>query len=150
MQILCMSCVFDTVSNENIQALKAIGRSDILLKLEIVKKPIYLFLLLLGLKISVMAMAETMVIYNVLAVLINMSPNRELLNYSFTEQIKDIIPALLSSIAMSFIVSFASRLDLAIGLVFFIKVILGVLSYVLIAILFKIRAFKEILTYRTK
>ncbi|MDD1401140.1 lipopolysaccharide biosynthesis protein [Limosilactobacillus reuteri] len=150
MQILCMSCVFDTVSNENIQALKAIGRSDILLKLEIVKKPIYLFLLLLGLKISVMAMAETMVIYNVLAVLINMSPNRKLLNYSFTEQIKDIIPALLSSIAMSFIVSFASRLDLAIGLVFFIKVILGVLSYVLIAILFKIRAFKEILTYRTK
>lgn len=150
MQTLCMSCVFDTVSNENIQALKAIGRSDILLKLEIVKKPIYLFLLLLGLKISVMAMAETMVIYNVLAVLINMSPNRKLLNYSFTEQIKDIIPALLSSIAMSFIVSFASRLDLAIGLVFFIKVILGVLSYVLIAILFKIRAFKEILTYRTK
>ena len=150
MQILCMSCVFDTVSNENIQALKAIGRSDILLKLEILKKPIYLLLLLLGLRISVMAMAETMVIYNILAVLINMSPNRKLLSYSFTEQIQDMVPAFIASIAMSIIVSFVSKLDLSIGIAFLVKVILGVSSYVLIAVIFRIKAFKEIIAYRTK
>ncbi|MEE6635745.1 lipopolysaccharide biosynthesis protein [Limosilactobacillus pontis] len=150
MQILCMSCVFDTVSNENIQALKAIGRSDILLKLEILKKPIYLLLLLLGLRISVMAMAETMVIYNILAVLINMSPNRKLLSYSFTEQIQDMVPAFIASIAMSIIVSFVSKLDLSIGIAFLVKVILGVSSYVLIAVIFRIKAFKEIIVYRTK
>ncbi|HIS17277.1 MAG TPA: lipopolysaccharide biosynthesis protein [Candidatus Coprovivens excrementavium] len=150
MQILCMSCIFDTVSNENIQALKSIGRSDALLKLEILKKPIYLFLLLLGIKISVMVMAETMVIYNVIAVLINMSPNRKFLNYSFIEQVQDILPAFLASSFMSVIVYLVGSFSLSIGISFIIKVVCGVLSYLLIAILFRMQALKEIMKYRAK
>lgn len=150
MQILCMSCIFDTVSNENIQALKSIGRSDVLLKLEILKKPIYLFLLLLGIKISVMVMAETMVIYNVIAVLINMSPNRKFLNYSFAEQIQDILPAFLASSFMSVIVYLVGNFSLSTGISFIVKIVCGVLSYLLIAILFRMQALKEITMYRSK
>ena len=150
MQILCMSCVFDTVSNENIQALKSIGRSDVLLKLEILKKPIYLFLLLLGIKISVLFMAETMVIYNVIAVLINMSPNRKFLNYSFVEQVQDILPAFLASSFMSVIVYLVGKFGLSTGISFIVKIVCGVLSYLLIAILFRMQALKEIMMYRSK
>ena len=150
MQILCMSCVFDTVSNENIQALKSIGRSDVLLKLEILKKPIYLFLLLLGIKISVLFMAETMVIYNVIAVLINMSPNRKFLNYSFVEQVQDILPAFLASSFMSVIVYLVGKFGLSTGISFIVKIVCGVLSYLLIAILFRTQALKEIMMYRSK
>ena len=150
MQILCMSCVFDTVSNENIQALKSIGRSDVLLKLEILKKPIYLFLLLLGIKISVLFMAETMVIYNVIAVLINMSPNRKFLKYSFVEQVQDILPAFLASSFMSVIVYLVGKFGLSTGISFIVKIVCGVLSYLLIAILFRMQALKEIMMYRSK
>lgn len=148
MQILCLSCVFDTVSNENIQALKAIGRSDIILKLELLKKPIYLALLILGIKINVFAVAATMSIYNLIAVIINMMPNSQLLGYSFSEQTKDILPALISSIIMSILVYFVGMIRLPIIIIFILKILCGVVSYLLISVIFRVKALKEILNYR--
>lgn len=148
MQILCLSCVFDTVSNENIQALKAIGKSDVLLKLEFIKKPIYLVLLIFGMKINVFAVAATMSLYNVIAVFINMSPNRRLLNYSYAEQLGDMLPALCASLIMSIIVFFVGYLHFSTIVMLILKVIVGVLSYLFIALIFKMRALTEILNYK--
>lgn len=146
MQILCMSCVFDSVSNENLQALKAIGRSDVLLKLELVKKPVYLILLLIGMKISVLAMAYTMVIYSVIAVLINMAPNRKFLFYTFKEQLQDIVPALAASIVMFFIIDFVgNRLDFSCLVSLISQVIVGIIVYSLIAFVFKFDALRYII-----
>lgn len=86
LQILAFSDVFDIVSGTNMQAIKALGRSDILLKLEFIKKPIYLVLLIIGISIDTYAVAYTMVIYNIVAVLVNMAPNKKLIGYSFKEQ----------------------------------------------------------------
>lgn len=147
MQILCMSCVFDTVSSENIQALKAIGKSGILLYLEIIKKPLYLILLLLGIRINVLAVAWTMVIYNILAVFINMSPNRKFLNYSFKEQLEDILPSLIDSILMCIIVLILGRLSLPLFLTFIIQVLCGVFFYLGLAAVFKMSALSEIFGY---
>ena len=148
MQILCLSCVFDTVSNENIQALKAIGKSDVLLKLEFIKKPIYLVLLILGMKINVFAVAATMSLYNVIAVFINMSPNRKLLNYSYAEQLGDMLPALCASLIMSIIVFFVGYLHFSTIVMLILKITVGVLSYLFIALIFKMRALTEILNYK--
>ena len=146
MQILCMSCIFDSVSNENIQALKAIGRSDSLLKLEFIKKPLYLILLLIGLRINVFTLAVTQVIYNILAVWINMAPNRKFLGYSFKEQIQDMVPALINSSIMFLIVySVGEALKLHLLLTFIIQVLIGVAVYLIIAIVFKMSALKDIL-----
>ena len=148
MQILCLSCVFDTVSNENIQALKAIGRSDILLKLEFIKKPVYLALLILGIKLNVFAVAVTMALYNVIAVFINMTPNRKFLNYSFREQLQDMIPALLASITMSTMTYCVGYLRIPVILSFILKILCGVICYVSIAVIFRMKALKEILRYK--
>lgn len=146
MQILCMSCIFDSVSNENMQALKAIGRSDSLLKLEFVKKPLYLILLLIGMRISVYALAVTQVIYNILAVWINMAPNRKFLNYTFKEQLEDMIPALLNSIIMFEIVyGIGNILKTSLLLTFIIQVLVGMAVYLIIAVVFKMSALKDVL-----
>lgn len=131
MEILCMSCVFDSVSNENLQAIKAIGRSDVLLKLELIKKPLYLALLLVGMNINVLAMAYTMAIYNIIAVMINMEPNRNLLAYSIKEQFQDIVPALLDSIIMFWVVKLiGNALTFPNIIVLFIQVLCGILIYI--------------------
>lgn len=150
MQILCLSCLFDTVSNENIQALKAIGKSDTLLKLELIKKPIYLILLIVGIKVNIFAVAVTMVVYNIIAVFINMAPNQKFLNYSFKEQLQDMLPALFASILMSTVVYVIGRhISSYIFAVLVIKVLCGILTYLMIAFVFRMKALKEILKYKS-
>lgn len=145
MQYLCIAGAFGTISNTNMQAISAIGRSDILLKLELIKKPIYLFLLVVGLKISVLAVAYTMTIYSVCSALLNMSPNRKLLSYKFKEQVSDIFPALILSIIMFLIVEMISLLKLPIGVIFVLQVIIGIIVYIILAIIFRIEAYAYIL-----
>lgn len=146
MQILCFSDIFDTVSNTNIQAIKAVGRSDILLKLEFIKKPIYLVLLIIGMMINVYMVAYTMVIYNVIAVLINMSPNRKIIGYSFKEQVSDILPAWLNSFFMFLVVYYiGSVLNFPIIFNLLIQVFVGIIIYVTLAVVFKMSSLKEVL-----
>lgn len=146
MQILCFSDIFDTVSNTNIQAIKAVGRSDFLLKLEFIKKPIYLVLLIIGMMINVYMVAYTMVIYNVIAVLINMSPNRKIIGYSFKEQVSDILPAWLNSFFMFLVVYYiGSVLNFPIIFNLLIQVFVGIIIYVTLAVVFKMSSLKEVL-----
>lgn len=101
MQFLCIAFCFSTISNANMQALKASGRSDILLELEILKKPIYLVFMLGSIKISVLAVAISMMINNFVEMIIDIFPNKKVINYSYKEQFKDIIPTFLLAIIMS-------------------------------------------------
>lgn len=100
MQMLCISYMFQLVSIANLQALKAIGRSDVYLKLELYKKPVGLLLIIVSVPISVMAMAITVPIYSIYAAYVNMKPNNKYLGYSPKEQIKDLLPASLLSLCM--------------------------------------------------
>ncbi|ATP35552.1 lipopolysaccharide biosynthesis protein [Ligilactobacillus salivarius] len=145
MQYLCIAGAFGTISNTNMQAISAIGRSDILLNLELIKKPIYLLLLVVGLKISVLAVAYTMTIYSVCSALLNMSPNRKLLSYKFKEQVEDILPALILSITMFVIVELITLIKLPIFVMFIVQIFVGVVVYTLLALIFKLEACMYIL-----
>ena len=90
----------------NLNAIKALGRSDISLKLEILKKTISLLIIFLSMKFGVMAIAIGGGLYSAISTIINSYPNRRLLNYRYLEQIKDILPYFLTSICMFFIVVF--------------------------------------------
>jgi len=63
MQLMCLQLGFYPVHVANLQAIKALGRSDLFLKLEIIKKVYGLALLILALQHSVMAVAVVGVIY---------------------------------------------------------------------------------------
>ena len=56
MVILCITYMFYPIHTENLNAIKAMGRSDLFLKLEILKKIVGIVLLLITMNISVMAM----------------------------------------------------------------------------------------------
>lgn len=146
MQYLCIAGAFGTISNTNMQAISAIGRSDVLLKLELVKKPLYLILLLIGLRISVLAVAYTMLIYTICSTVMNMSPNRKLLNYKFKEQVSDILPALSLSLIMFLVVDSLTLLNLPMMIIFIIQIVVGIVIYVFLAIIFKLEAWNYLLS----
>ena len=100
LQIFCASMLFFPIHTANLNAIKALGRSDLFLKLEILKKVIGIALILITMHISVLAMALSTLLNSLLCQLINTWPNRKLLDYSYGDQIRDILPNILLAAVM--------------------------------------------------
>jgi O-antigen/teichoic acid export membrane protein len=104
LQLACVNFAFLPVTVANLQAITAVGRSDIFLILEIIKKSLILATILLTFRHGVMAMVIGQTILAPACILINGWPNKRLLNYSPYEQIKDIAPTLLLGSGMGALV----------------------------------------------
>lgn len=100
LRIFCITYMFWPIHTANLNAIKALGRSDLFLKLEIVKKIVGLTILLCTMRHGVMAMAYSLLLSSVLSQIINTWPNRKLLRYHYLNQLADILPALLLACAM--------------------------------------------------
>jgi teichuronic acid exporter len=140
-QIFCISFALWPIHTANLQAINALGRSDIFLKLEIIKKVIGLIILAVTLFYGVYAIALGLVVSGVISSFINAYPNRKLLDYSYREQIKDIMPSLLLSLVMGAIVFSIQFLDLQIGLILLLQLCVGLVLYIGLAKLFKLECF---------
>ena len=145
MQILSFSFVLAPMEIENLQAIKATGRSDIVLKLEIIKKVVGILLIIAAIPLGVTAMAVTAVIVAVFSAIVNAVPNKKLLGYTFKMQIQDILPTLLLSGVMFAVTFPISFLDINIWLMLIIQVIVGAVVYIGLSVIFKVESFKYIL-----
>ncbi|WP_230163337.1 lipopolysaccharide biosynthesis protein, partial [Peribacillus simplex] len=112
LQICCVYWLFQPMQTANWQAIKALGRSDLLLNLEILKKVIGVLMLLISMNISVYAIAISNAVFAGISMLINMIPNKKLINYSMVEQFRDLAPSLLLSMVMGGIIYPISWLSL--------------------------------------
>ena len=99
MRIFCFTYAFYPIHTANLNAIKAMGRSDIFLKLEIIKKCIGLTAMFSTMMISVKAMAAVLPITSILTQMVNARPNKKLLNYNYLDQVKDMLPQILLSCA---------------------------------------------------
>lgn len=129
LQILCFSYILYPVSTANLNGMLAMGRSDMYLKLEIIKKAVGITALLLTMRISVMAMALSVLFTSVLAQAVNAWPNAKILGYRYYEQIRDILPELLLSGLMGISIYFLKYLNLGSLWTMIIQVTLGVGIY---------------------
>ena len=86
LQIFCATYAFWPVHTANLQAINALGRSDIFLKTEIVKKAFGVSVLAVTIPIGIYAMALGTVLTGIIGTFVNAYPNKLLLNYSFAEQ----------------------------------------------------------------
>ena len=130
MRVFCFTFAFFPVHTANLNAIKALGRSDLFLKLEIVKKIIEFSLLLTTMFISVKAMALSVLVVSVLGQIINSWPNRKLLNYRYEDQLKDMLPQIGLSCVMGGIVFTIQFLRLSDIATLLIQVPLGAFIYI--------------------
>lgn len=93
LQMMCLAYAVWPIHVANLQAINALGRSDIFLKLEIAKKILGLAALAAGIPFGIMGMLAFKVAADYAGTLINAWPNRRLLGYSFLEQWRDVLPS---------------------------------------------------------
>lgn len=140
-QIFCFSYALWPIHTANLQAINAMGRSDIFLKLEIIKKVLGLVILAVSLPFGVYYLALSENVSSIISSFINASPNKKLLNYGYGEQIKDILPSLLLSLVMGVIVYLLLFLGLSPLITMLLQIVVGTIVYVGLALLFKLECF---------
>ena len=149
LQIFCVSYALMPIHTANLQAINALGRSDIFLKLEIIKKVIGLVILIISIPYGIYAMAIGSVFSGLIGSFINAYPNKSLLNYSYIEQWSDIMPSLFISILMGIIVYFIKIFRMAALQTMVLQIVIGIIIYISLAKIFKIESF-EYLTMTIK
>ena len=145
LQIGCIYWMFQPSQTANVQAIKASGRSDICLKLEVIKKVIGITLLLLSIRINVYAVVISNALFAGISALLNIIPNKKLIGYGIMDQLADCAPALLLSGAVFVAASFVLRFNLINIVTLALQVVIGVAVYVGGSILFKVESFYYIL-----
>lgn len=147
MQIYCFTLAFYPVHSCNLQAINAVGRSDIFLKLEIIKKVVGVAALVFAVTCfdSPIAIAMTGIVTTLISCLVNASPNKKLVDYSYFEQMKDILPSLLLSLAMFGIVLAVELLNLGSIVTMLIQIPVGVVTYLGLSALLRVTPFKMLL-----
>lgn len=145
LQIFCITYMFWPIHTANLNAINAMGRSDYFLKLEIMKKCIGMILLLITMRMGVMVMAYSLLVSTLTSMIINSWPNKELLGYSFKEQIIDILPGILLALLMGIVISFVQVLGLSSIVTLLIQIPLGAVIYVGASYVLKIESFEYLL-----
>ena len=145
LQCSCIYYMCQPIQTTNWQIIKAVGRSDLCLKLEILKKTIGVSIILLTMNIGVLAIAIGNAAFAVISMFINIAPNRKLIGYTVGEQIKDIIPPLVLSILMGIAVTCIGQIDVPaiIGLV--LQIAAGGAFYFIGSYLFRLDSFLYLL-----
>lgn len=147
LQIYCFILAFRPVHSSNLQAINAMGRSDIFLKLEIIKKSVGIVTLVIAVFCfdSPVAIAMTGAITTIASCFINAYPSKKLIGYSYMEQVKDFLPALVVSLVMCAVVLTIGRLSLAPVWTLLIQMAVGVTVYVGISAVFRLKAFLQLM-----
>ena len=145
LRILCLVYVFFPIHTANLNAIKAMGRSDLFLKLEIIKKVMGMSALLCTMWISVKAMTYSLLVTNIISQIINAYPNKKLLNYSYIHQIIDIMPSILMSLVMGLVILPVELFNLGAAMTLTIQVLLGVIIYIGLSVICKADSFTYVI-----
>lgn len=96
LQVYCFVYGLLPIHTSNLQALNGMGRSDLFLRLEFVKKAYSILFLLIGAFVfqDIYILVGSYMLSGVISTFVNAWPNRRVIGYSYLEQIKDICPAL--------------------------------------------------------
>ena len=141
LRIFCFVYVFFPIHTANLNAIKAMGRSDLFLKLEVIKKVIGLIVLVCTMWFGVEAMTYSLLVTNVISQIINAYPNRQLLGYSYIDQIKDILPSIAMALFMGFCILAVELLNLGAIATLMTQIVLGIIIYIGLSIIFKVDSF---------
>ena len=137
LQIFCIAYFISPLLSINLQAVKALGRSDITIRQELIKKILGTLILVISMFFGVFWIAIGSLISQLVYFAVNAYPNRQLVNYGPLQQVSDVLQNLASSIVMAIIVLLLGKIEMNKGLILLIQVIVGFVIYISISYLTK-------------
>lgn len=144
-RIGCVQAIIGIFGTTLIQEIKAIGRSDVTLKMELIKKPIFLVIVLFAMQFGVKAIAYTLVINEILAFCFNVYPVRKYIGFDFKMHLKDAVPSFLLSGVMCVIVYILGKFIVNDLICLVVQIAVGILVYIGLSIATKNESFYYLL-----
>lgn len=138
LQLACISYALYPIHTANLTGINALGRSDIFLRLEIIKKSVTVLNILITLPLGIYAMAVGQVVCSFVSTFINSFPNKKLMGYSYFEQWRDLLPSFLLSIGMAAMVWMMNGLPASPPLLLAMQVAAGIALYALLSRLLRL------------
>ena len=147
LRIFCFTYAILPIHTANLNAIKAMGRSNMFLKLEIIKKVIGILSIVVTIPFGVHVMAVAYLITGPISAMINAFPNKSLLGYSFKEQIMDLIPYFALSFVMGICIWPIQYLPISNILIIILQIVCGGTIYIFGSYTLKFDVMFELLHY---
>lgn len=103
-QILCITGILHPIHSYNLNILNVKGRSDLYLKLEVIKKIFIVIVVFIAVQFGIMALLYGQVLLSIISFVINTHYSGKLIDYKGIEQILDVVPAIILAILAGVIV----------------------------------------------
>lgn len=103
-QILCAAGILYPIHSYNLQILNVKGRSDLFLKLEVVKKLLVVIVILISFQFGIMGLLYGSVMLSLISFFINTHFTGKFVNYNTWHQTKDILPTILLAFVAGFVI----------------------------------------------
>lgn len=149
LQLWCFCFAFYLWHTANLQVIQALGRSDIFLKIEIIKQFLSLGGILLSAPFGVLAMLTATCIVAVISLYINARPNVRLAGYGFWEQIKDVSPIICLNLLMGIAVYLVGCIAMPDMIKLIVQILTGAAIYIGGSFVIKLEIFNYLLKLRT-
>ena len=108
-QILCLSGIMYPLHSYNLNILNVKGRSDLYLRLEIIKKAIITIGLLIAIPFGIYGLLWMQFVLTILLFFVNTSFSGKLINYPMSDQVKDLLQIFGLTVLMGFLVFLLDR-----------------------------------------
>lgn len=146
LQILCIDWMTDHLCSINLNVLYVKGRSDLALRLEIIKKTLAIIIFFISLYWGIIGVCWGRVVYGILATYLNSYYTKRLIGLSQWQQIKDILQPFFFSFFMGLCVVISIVLISNLYLTILVGIIIGIISYLGIIFIIRRKYLEEILS----
>lgn len=152
MQWLCIANAMVPIISSNLIAIKASGRSDIYMRLEMIRRVVMLIVLMISVFFyqTVEAIAIGFCISNCLDALISMIPAKRLLGYGVAAQLKDLWKIMAASAVMCAVVQLMNLMNWNMVLLLSTQILAGAAVYIGLGFVLRIQPQVELLNFVTK
>jgi len=145
LQIICFSLMWYPIHAINLNLLQVKGRSDLFLRLEIIKKIVGVSIMFFTIPMGLIAMCVGNVITSVLCLFINTYYTGKLINVGYLRQMYDLLPILIMSLIMGTCVYFAITLFENQLLKLVVGIVVGIVVYFMLSFITSNSQLKELI-----
>lgn len=150
LMIICFGMMWYPVHSINLNLLQVKGRSDLFLRLEIIKKILGITIICITVPLGIIAMCYGSIVSSIIALIINTYYTGKLIHVGFITQMRDLFPTLCLSVGMFLLVYFMIPLFSNELIQLIVGVSIGIISYIGCSYLFKFKELQEALSILKK
>lgn len=144
LQIICFAMMWYPIHAINLNLLQVKGRSDLFLRLEIIKKAIAVLILCVTIPMGLIAMCVGQILSSLIALIINTNYTGKLIQVGFLRQMRDLLPTLLLSLSMWGVVYGITSCLSGTILQLIVGIVAGMVYYIALSALFHFPELKEL------